>query len=129
MSKRTKWAAIAGSAFVTLLVIIVARSALTEGEFFVFLVSVLLLGSMLEALFLNRGGHAGGAELATRQRNAVAIVLEEIAPIGKVELGAEIWNARSVSGAKIAVGETVRVRKAEGLTLLVESAHDIEAAI
>jgi membrane protein implicated in regulation of membrane protease activity len=47
-----------------------------------------------------------------------ARVVERCAPIGKVAVGGEIWNARCEEAAE--VGETVRVQGLEGLTLLVE---------
>jgi membrane-bound serine protease (ClpP class) len=47
-----------------------------------------------------------------------ARVTERCHPTGKVVVGGEIWNARCETGAE--VGETVRVRGLQGLTLLVD---------
>jgi membrane-bound serine protease (ClpP class) len=47
-----------------------------------------------------------------------ARVVTRCAPSGRVSIAGEIWNARCEQGAD--VGETVRVRDVQGLTLVVE---------
>jgi membrane protein implicated in regulation of membrane protease activity len=47
-----------------------------------------------------------------------ARVVTRCAPAGRVAVGGEIWNARCEEGAD--VGESVRVRGVQGLTLDVE---------
>ena len=49
---------------------------------------------------------------------AVARVVSPCRPEGSVRLSGELWRARCDDGAE--VGETVRVRALEGLTLIVE---------
>jgi membrane protein implicated in regulation of membrane protease activity len=49
---------------------------------------------------------------------AEARVVSRCAPFGKVAVRGEVWNARCEGGAE--VGEPVRVRGLQGLTLLVE---------
>jgi len=49
---------------------------------------------------------------------AVAVAQTALAPVGKVFVHGEIWDA--VSSASVAPGERVRVRKVEGLELSVE---------
>jgi membrane-bound serine protease (ClpP class) len=49
---------------------------------------------------------------------AEASVVSRCDPFGKVAVRGEIWNARCEGGAE--VGERVRVRGLQGLTLLVE---------
>ncbi|MCD6310087.1 MAG: hypothetical protein J7M18_05195 [Candidatus Eremiobacteraeota bacterium] len=44
-------------------------------------------------------------------------------PKGEVFLGGELWKARSISG-KIEKGESVRVKKIKGLTLIVEKSEE-----
>lgn len=51
-----------------------------------------------------------------------ARVVARCAPDGKAAVGGEIWNARCEEGAE--VGETVRVRGVQGLTLVVERVHE-----
>jgi membrane protein implicated in regulation of membrane protease activity len=46
-------------------------------------------------------------------------VVAACTPYGRVKVGAELWNARSVD-VRIEVGEQVRVTDVEGLTLIVE---------
>jgi membrane-bound serine protease (ClpP class) len=52
---------------------------------------------------------------------AEARVVGRCAPFGKVAVRGEVWNARCEGGAE--VGEPVRVRGLQGLTLLVERDH------
>ena len=61
-----------------------------------------------------RRAHIGAEALV----GASAKVVERCHPDGKVSVNAEIWNARCEAGAEI--GETVRVRGLQGLTLLVD---------
>jgi len=55
-----------------------------------------------------------------------ARVVTRCAPNGRVSVGGEIWNARCDEGAD--VGETVRVSGVQGLTLVVERAHETVSA-
>jgi membrane-bound ClpP family serine protease len=52
------------------------------------------------------------------------IVVKECRPSGTVRIGGELWNAKSLSGSPIDVGETVIVRHVEGLLVLVELRDD-----
>ena len=51
---------------------------------------------------------------------AVAQVVTPCVPLGRVRLQGELWQARCEEGAE--PGESVRVRKLDGLTLVVERA-------
>jgi membrane-bound serine protease (ClpP class) len=51
---------------------------------------------------------------------ASAEVVTTLAPTGQVTLDGEIWRAHAEAGAQ--VGDTVRIRSVEGLTLEVEPA-------
>jgi membrane-bound serine protease (ClpP class) len=53
-------------------------------------------------------------------------VVERCHPLGKVAVGGEIWNARCATGAE--VGETLRVRDVQGLTLVVERDQETVSA-
>jgi membrane protein implicated in regulation of membrane protease activity len=55
-----------------------------------------------------------------------ARVVTRCAPSGRVAVGGEIWNARCDHGAD--VGDTVRVRGVQGITLLVERAQETVSA-
>jgi membrane-bound ClpP family serine protease len=48
-----------------------------------------------------------------------AVVIEDINPEGKVEIGDEIWKA-TANGKRFYKGEKVRISGAQGLTLIVE---------
>lgn len=50
-----------------------------------------------------------------------AVVVERCAPRGKVRLGPELWNARSLTSEAIELGTQVTVRDLDGLTLIVEA--------
>jgi membrane-bound ClpP family serine protease len=56
----------------------------------------------------------------------VARVSTRCDPYGKVAVGGEIWNARCDS--RVEPGENVRVRELQGLTLVVERAHETVSA-
>ena len=43
---------------------------------------------------------------------------------GKVKVGNEMWNAVSIDGKSIAVGDTVVVRDIDGLRLVVEKSYN-----
>jgi len=58
--------------------------------------------------------------------NRTARVVERCRPAGKVSVGGEIWNARCENGAE--VGETLRVRDVQGLTLVVARDHETVSA-
>lgn len=52
--------------------------------------------------------------------DAEGYVAEVCAPLGKVRIGLEVWNARSACRDAIATGQRVVVRDIEGRTLVVE---------
>jgi len=52
------------------------------------------------------------------------IVVKECGPSGTVRIWGELWNAKSLSGSRIEVGEKVVVRHAEGLLVFVEQLDD-----
>ena len=57
---------------------------------------------------------------------AVGVVSEAVdnrLSCGQVKLGAMHWSARSTTGEPIAVGETVKVDKVEGVKVFVTAAH------
>lgn len=69
--------------------------------------------------------HAAGGELL----GAVGRAEDDLAPRGYVRLGHELWQAECEPGATpIRVGDAVRVRAVEGLTLRVERAEPEAAA-
>jgi membrane protein implicated in regulation of membrane protease activity len=55
-----------------------------------------------------------------------ARVVTRCSPSGRVAVGGEIWNARCEQGAD--VGDSVRVRGVQGITLLVERAQETVSA-
>ena len=55
-----------------------------------------------------------------------ARVVTRCAPVGRAAVRGEIWNARCEEGAE--VGETVRVREVQGLTLVVVRAQETVSA-
>jgi membrane protein implicated in regulation of membrane protease activity len=55
-----------------------------------------------------------------------ARVVSRCSPRGRVAVGGEIWNARCEEGAD--VGEDVRVRGVQGITLLVERVQETVSA-
>jgi membrane protein implicated in regulation of membrane protease activity len=70
-----------------------------------------------------------GIRYSRRRRNTVGVerligasaeVVAALAPIGQVRLDGEIWRAHAEAAFR--VGDTVRVRSVEGLTLEVEPA-------
>ena len=61
-----------------------------------------------------RQAHIGAEALV----GATARVVERCDPVGKVSVNGEIWNARCDEVAEH--GESVRIQRLEGLTLLVE---------
>jgi membrane protein implicated in regulation of membrane protease activity len=48
-----------------------------------------------------------------------AVVVERLAPEGRVRVGSELWRAEARSGADIEVGQEVRVEAVHGLVLRV----------
>ena len=64
-----------------------------------------------------------GAEALVGEK---ARVVARCDPVGKVAVAGEIWNARCEDGAEL--GETVRVRGLQGLTLIVERDHETVSA-
>jgi membrane-bound serine protease (ClpP class) len=65
----------------------------------------------------SRRPHAVGAEALS---GMTAEVVSSCRPLGQVRVRGEIWQARCEQGA--AVGESVRVTRMDGLTLVVEPA-------
>ena len=53
------------------------------------------------------------------QRAMVTQTIDNLAAIGEVRLGGNLWTARSVNDAAIAVGSVVTVRSVEGVKLMV----------
>lgn len=53
-----------------------------------------------------------------------AVVTREIAPIGYVRIGGELWSARGLDATSIDAGVTVEVIEADGLTLVVRETQD-----
>ena len=53
----------------------------------------------------------------------VAEVITPLAPTGQVKVDGEIWRAHTGDGVTARVGETVRIRSVDGLTLEVEPAR------
>lgn len=52
-----------------------------------------------------------------------AVVAQRCAPRGKVRLGAELWNAQSLTGETLEPGTRVVARDLDGLTLIVEAGN------
>lgn len=52
------------------------------------------------------------------------IVIEKCAPIGKVQIGSEIWMAESIDGREIDPFDRILVRDMDGLKLIVENVTD-----
>jgi membrane protein implicated in regulation of membrane protease activity len=74
------------------------------------------IASILFALWYSQRGRAqvGGETLIGRS----ALVVTACFPTGRVKVGGETWMARCEAGAT--VGQQVRVRAVDGLTLTVE---------
>jgi membrane-bound serine protease (ClpP class) len=70
---------------------------------------------MLWQRFLRRYRLRSGPETLIGAR---ATVVAECAPVGRVRIRGELWNARSSTDA--AVGDSVRITGLDGLTLRVE---------
>jgi membrane-bound serine protease (ClpP class) len=56
----------------------------------------------------------------------LGVVTQVLDPGGIVRARRESWTARSVDGATIAVGSQIRVAEIDGLTLIVEPAHQMQ---
>jgi membrane-bound serine protease (ClpP class) len=56
----------------------------------------------------------------------VGIVTSDLAPIGTVQLGSELWTAMADDDRLIETGEKVRVTGLEGLTLRVSETKEVE---
>jgi membrane-bound serine protease (ClpP class) len=54
---------------------------------------------------------------------ASAEVITPLEPTGQVKVNGEIWEAHADSSTQVGVGETVRIRSIDGLTLEVEPAQ------
>ena len=48
------------------------------------------------------------------------LVIEECSPIGRVKIGNELWQAKSINGDNIAQGDTIIVHRVEGFLLFIE---------
>jgi membrane-bound serine protease (ClpP class) len=59
---------------------------------------------------------------------AVGEVREPLDPEGQVFLSGALWRARAISGGEIGLGNRVRVKAVDGLTLEVEPAPDRDPA-
>jgi membrane protein implicated in regulation of membrane protease activity len=82
-------------------------------------VAVALLVEVAEAYLFIRFSRRRRAQVgAETLLGAAAEVVVPCRPKGQVRVRGELWRARCDDGADI--GETVRVRELEGLTLLVE---------
>ncbi len=125
LSKRQK------TALITLPIAIGAMVAawmlLPERYFLFFLIGWCILVSLWEWYVGSRSKNtrdsrspSGPLELISSQ----GIVVKECGPSGTVRIGGELWNAKSLSGSPIDVGEKVVVRHAEGLLVFVEQLDD-----
>ena len=54
------------------------------------------------------------------QRAVVTEAIDNLQGLGTVKVGGNLWSARSVSGAPIAAGTVVIIRKVEGVRAFVE---------
>jgi len=88
------------------------------------------LAAILGGLLIETGELACGLSLARRWKpktGAEAMIGEEAEvvspcrPLGEVRVRGELWRARCEEGAD--VGETVRIERLEGLTLVVRRAR------
>jgi membrane-bound serine protease (ClpP class) len=59
---------------------------------------------------------------------AVGEVREPLDPDGQIFIHGALWKARTTDGAQIGLGNRVRVRSVDGLTLVVEPAPDRDPA-
>jgi membrane-bound serine protease (ClpP class) len=59
---------------------------------------------------------------------AVAEVREPLAPEGQVFVSGALWRARAIDGGPIGLGNRVRIKAVDGLTLEVEPAADRDPA-
>jgi membrane protein implicated in regulation of membrane protease activity len=90
------------------------------GVIAVFAAAVIEVGEVLLLIrFLRRYPVGTGAEGLVGER---AEVIVRCAPVGRVRLPGEIWNARSEE--PVERGEEVRVEAVDGLTLVVVGAGD-----
>jgi len=105
---------------------LLAYKRLTGNQFFLFIVGGILFVSLLEVIAIaydnkrREATPASGSPLEMIGRTAS--VVEACSPEGKVAIGNEIWNAVSLNGEFLKVGEQVIVQGRDGLTLTVESA-------
>lgn len=52
-------------------------------------------------------------------RGARAVVVDELAPMGRVRIGGELWRARLRGEGRVEEGNAVRVEELDGLTVVV----------
>jgi membrane protein implicated in regulation of membrane protease activity len=91
------------------------------GVIAVFAAAVIEVGEVLFWIrFLRRYPVRTGAEGLVGERGEVIV---RCAPLGRVRLRGEIWNARS--DEPLELGEEVRVEAVDGLTLVVGGAGDV----
>ncbi|HEY3218534.1 MAG TPA: nodulation protein NfeD [Candidatus Limnocylindria bacterium] len=92
--------------------IVIATVALVSGGFFFYIARF--------AVSIRHLSWAGGAPAVV---GATGVAKSEIGPSGIAYVAGEDWSARS-EGAPIAKGSAVRVKRREGLSLIVEPAQD-----
>lgn len=61
-----------------------------------------------------------GIHALTGRSGRVTEPIESDVQPGRIQLDGDSWRARSVSGAPVAIGQTVRVVRVEGVTVYVE---------
>ena len=92
--------------------VVIATVALVSGAFFFYIARF--------AVSIRHLSWAGGTPAVV---GATGVAKSEIGPNGIAYVGGEDWSARS-EGAAIAKGSAVRVKRKEGLRLIVEPAQD-----
>ncbi len=125
LSKRQK------TALITLPIAIGAMVAawmlLPERSFLFFLIGWCILVSLWEWYVGSRSKNTRDSRSPSGPLELISskgIVVKECRPSGTVRIGGELWNAKSLSGSRIEVGEKVVVRHAEGLLVFVEQLDD-----
>jgi membrane-bound serine protease (ClpP class) len=89
--------------------------------------AVLLLGGgswVILAMLKSRG--VATVSTTKTVMDKVGIVTSELAPIGTVQLGSELWTAKADDDRLIEAGEKVRVTGLEGVTLRVSKTKEVE---
>ena len=102
-----------------------ADANLSGWQFFLVVLVFLVLATLGEVYGSRKGTNGGGSSPGPLELiSSEGIVVKECGPSGTVRIGGELWNAKSLSGSPIDVGETVIVRQVEGLLVLVERRDD-----